>query len=230
MADQVQTSAAQNNTQAAAVDTSNKVSDQTSVDSGTLIGGEGAANAESKGTVQPPTQTSTEKVDDSKGKVPGESKPDVAPEKYEAFKVPEGQALDPKMVEKFTGIAKELNLSQDKAQKLIDLSVEQAKQIVDSQESQMKVVRETWRNEIKNDADFGGTKFNDTITQASRVVNKYGSPEFKKFLVLTGYGDNPEVIKTFAKIGKVLSEDRAVDGKAGSGSEKSAAQVIYGTK
>ena len=49
-----------------------------------------------------------------------EAKEDAAPESYADFKAPEGVELNSAVVDSFKGIAKKLNLSQEKAQAVID--------------------------------------------------------------------------------------------------------------
>src|SRR5882762_10933205 len=50
----------------------------------------------------------------------GEKPPAGAPEKYEDFKLPDGYKMDETASKEVTAMFKELNLSQDQAQKLVD--------------------------------------------------------------------------------------------------------------
>src|SRR5579863_3544340 len=54
-----------------------------------------------------------------------EPKPSAAPDKYTDFKAPDGYTLDPATIEAATPIFKELGLSQDAAQKLVDFHATQ---------------------------------------------------------------------------------------------------------
>jgi len=163
------------------------------------------------------------KPGDDKGKKPAEG----APEKYETFTAPEGVTLDQEMLGRFTGVAKELNLPQVGAQKLVDLAAEHAKNILAQQQTKWSEIRQEWVNEIKTDKEFGGEKFNETVVSAKRALSKFGSPKMVEFLESTGYGDNAELIRFLARVDKGTREDKIVDGDPAGGAPKSAADVIY---
>jgi len=148
---------------------------------------------------------------------------------YEDFSLPEGMSLDKEALGKFQTVAKELNLSQENAQKLVDIATEQTQSLVKKQQDQWLEVRKNWVNEIKNDQEFGGEKFTETIERAKRTLKEYGSEEFLSALEQTGFGDNPEMVKLLARLDKAMSEDTLVDGAPTRGAnQRSAAQVIYG--
>lgn len=164
------------------------------------------------------------------GKKPEDAKPEAAktegaPEKYE-FNMPEGVTLAKETLGKFEGLAKELNLSQDKAQKLVDLALDHTKNLVEDQAKQWGEIREGWVNDLKNDKEFGGDKFPETCERAKRTLRTFGSESFFSFLESTGFGDNGELIRMFAKIDKHIGEDKLVDG-AYTGPKKSAADLLY---
>jgi hypothetical protein len=210
---------AQNNTQAAATTTEN-VTQQS-----TLLGSEpqanAPANAQATGTTPPAQAAATDK---------GQSKTQVgAPETYTSFTLPEGVVIEPAMLSKITAEMKAANLTQEQAQKFIDLSTENSKSIIETQAREWKSIRETWVGEIKNDKEYGGQKFGETIERANRALNKFGTPELKTFLANSGYGDSPELIKLLAKVDKAVGEDKSVDGNTSAHAGKTAAQVIYGS-
>lgn len=154
------------------------------------------------------------------------SKEEGAPETYADFTMPEGMETDEGVLGKFTGVAKELNLTQEQAQKLIDISAENAKALMDKQREVWRETREKWVASIKTDKEFGGSKYAETLAYAKRTIREFGTTELKTFLTDTGYGDNPDLIKFLAKAGKALSDDRLVEGKAPS-LTKSPAEKMY---
>lgn len=181
--------------------------------------------------------TANEEVKDTDKEVKEETKEevkeevkDVAPEKYEDFKFPEGITFDEGIFSKFTDLAKGLNLSQDNAQKVMDLAIENMNHVQKVQEDAWKKTRENWVKEIKTDKEFGGEKFNETLERSKRVMNKYFDKDVLTFLDNTGFGDNPALIKGLAKIDKAFSEDISVNGEPNSVVVKSHAERIYGTK
>lgn len=136
-----------------------------------------------------------------------------APEKYESFTLPEGLELNPELLGKFEELAKGYNLTQDKAQGLVDMASQLVADVQKKQAEQWDKIRDQWVKDIKEDKEFGGAKFGETMERANRTVRSFFSDVFVKFIQDTGYGDNPELIKGLAKIDKALSEDKVVDGK-----------------
>lgn len=143
-----------------------------------------------------------------------EDKDAGAPETYEDFVLPEGMEVDSKLLEEFTPIAKELNLTQDQAQKLVDL---QAKAVKDASESSMKAWEDTrneWKEASKSDAEFGGLKFDESIAAAKKALVTFGTDELKEALEVTGTGDHPEFIRFLVRVGKAVGEDKMHIGDA----------------
>lgn len=166
------------------------------------------------------------KEGDPKDPKAAKPKDEGAPEKYETFVAPEGVTLDTEMLGKFSSVAKELNLPQAGAQKLVDLAVEHSKQIIASQAQQWQEIRQEWVSEIKADKEFGGEKFNETVVSAKRALGKFGSEKLVQFLDSTGYGDNAELIRLLARVDKATREDKIVDGDPAK-ANKSAAETLY---
>ena len=69
-------------------------------------------------------------------------------------------------------------------------------------------IRAMWVSQIKSDPEYGGDRFNVTLDDARRALSRFdGSGWIRAMLDETGYGDNPEVIKLCAQIGRSLAED-----------------------
>ena len=122
------------------------------------------------------------------------------------------------MMDKFTPIAKELGLSNEKAQKLVDLY---ADQVVNQQKAQAQAWANTlnsWATEVKSDKEIGGSELPTTIKAALNVVDKYGTPELRQLIDAPspanpkgmGLGNNPEFIRVLARIGKAMGEDQTI--------------------
>jgi hypothetical protein len=156
--------------------------------------------------VQPGAQTDGQQAPTAK---PGESAQPVAEIVYE-FKTPEGVELDKTSVDEFTAIAKELKLPKDAAQKVVDLAV---KREAGRLEAHKTMVGE-WAETVKADKELGGDKLDQTLATAKKAID-LGPPELKEMLNTTGLGNHPAVVKWAYTIGKALSEDRFVSGKAG---------------
>lgn len=150
-----------------------------------------------------------------------------APEKYE-FTAPEGKAYDPAILESFSGAAKEANLTQDAAQKLIDTMVPtlQARQA-----DQLKAIHQEWQNASTADKEFGGEKLTENLGVARKALDTFATPELRTLLETTGLGNHPEMLRLLYRAGKAISEDKFVGGAAAGGnSGKSVAERLYGGK
>ena len=134
-----------------------------------------------------------------------------APEKYEEFKTPENTKLDPAVLETFSTKARELNLSQEKAQALLDWY---AKEIVPNtvaqQQEQWTNTLNGWKESAKTDKEFGGDKFDANIALAQRALNTFATPELGKYVVDSGLGNHPEFIRLMVRVGQSMSEDKFI--------------------
>ena len=129
------------------------------------------------------------------------------PEAYADFAMPEGVELDSELLAEAAPIFKELKLSQEQAQKLVDF---QAKQVQAGEANRVDAFNQLmndWQTESKNDKEFGGDKFDENVKVAQSAINKFGTPGLKQLLEEHGVGNHPEVIRFMVKVGKLTSED-----------------------
>lgn len=170
---------------------------------------------------------------------PAEAKPDDkpvektgAPEAYEEFKLPEGYSLDEELGGSLKEAAKEMNLTQEQAQKLADLGAKQAQKFQEQQATAIEKARGEWAESAKTDKEFGGDKFGDNLAVAKKAMEAYASPELKTLLNQTGLGSHPEFIRLMWKAGQAISEDRFDTGRSANASapSKTAADRLYGNK
>lgn len=134
----------------------------------------------------------------------------VIPEKYE-FKVPEGMKLDPLMAEGYTPLFKELGLTQDQAQKLIDKNFELGPKMLEAANKQVadEIAKETadWAKTARADKEYGGANFEKNMVIANQALAAFATPELRQVLVESGYANHPELVRLFWKIGQKLGED-----------------------
>lgn len=177
----------------------------------TTTGQTAATGAEAQGQQQ---QQSTEQQTAAEGqsdtaKIEEAKKPDGAPEKYEFANA--GQ-LDGAVVESFSEIARELNLPQDAAQKVLD---KMAPVIQSQQMDRIEAARTQWLEDAKVDKEFGGEKLQENLSLAKKAMDAFATPELRVLLNESGLGNHPEVIRVFVRAGKAISEDRLVTGAQG---------------
>ena len=149
--------------------------------------------------------------------------PEGAPESYE-FKAPEGTQFDDAVLGAFSEVAKELNLPQDQAQKVLD---KMAPVIAARQAEQFETARNDWAEAAKTDKEFGGEKLTENLGVAKKALDTFATPELRALLDASGLGNHPEVIRVFYRAGKAISEDRFVGGKQGQQAQQTVAQRMY---
>lgn len=154
-----------------------------------------------------------------------DDKPEGAPEKYE-FQAAEGVELDTEALKEFEPVARDLNLTNEQAQKLVDAYPKILAGVQQRQAEAWQQTTEQWAADVKADKEIGGDKLTSNLSAAQRALDQFGTPELKEYLNTTGLGNHPDLVKTFVKIGKAMSEDGMVTG--GNDGQRSAAEVLYG--
>lgn len=182
------------------------------------------AAAASPDATQADADTEKAPGDASDGEKTEGDKPQGAPEKYE-FTAPEGAILDAEAVAEFEPLAKELELTNDKAQKLVDFQTK----LVQKQQQQWDKTVESWESAIRSDKEIGGEALKQNITAAQRAISEFGTPELKAALDTTRMGNHPELVRVFARIGKAMAEDTFVAGSKPAAQKKSDADVLFGS-
>jgi hypothetical protein len=150
-------------------------------------------------------------------------KEDNTPEEYEKFKIPDGQEYLEDQAQEFSEIAKDLKLSQEQAQKLVDLQV----RINQKYSDQLNETSEKWLTESKNTF---GNKFNNVLSTASKGLDfAFGDDVgfVKEVLNNTRLGNNQAFIKGFYNIGKQVQESGFVAGSGNTAPSKTTAEILY---
>ena len=185
---------------------------------GAEAGGQQQQATEGQATQGQPTEgTKTEGEQAKTDEKPG------APEKYE-FKAPEGQEFSSEVLGKFSEAAKDLNLPQEAAQKLLDKI---APAFAERQANALEAARVQWESDAKADKEFGGDKLDENLAVAKKALDQFGTPELRTLLNESGLGNHPEIIRVLYRAGKAISEDRIVTGGGGQSAPQSVAQRMY---
>lgn len=161
------------------------------------------------------------------GAKPGEApKQEGAPEKYADFKLPEGVEIKKPLLEAFTAAAKELNLSQTAAQKLVDLQAQNVVSEIHERLTAFNAQVEEWGKQTR---EAFGAEWNKQSLAASKAVERFGSPELRQLLNDSGLGNHPEMVKMFARVGLAISEDTPVDGRKAGGDKVPTEKLMFPT-
>ena len=137
-----------------------------------------------------------------------------APENYEFnSKVADApQELDSEVLTAFGDVAKELDLPQEDAQKVLN---KVAPVIQERQAKMLEQVRADWANESQSDEEFGGEALTENLNVAKQALDAFGTDAFKSLLQETGFGNHPEIIRFMYRAGKAISEDSYVGNSQG---------------
>lgn len=151
-----------------------------------------------------------------------EPTPVGAPEAYTPFNVGEGKTLDEGVFAEAAPLLKELGLSQEGAQKLVDFYAKQQQAAVDKLYSEFAETRQNWRKETEAYVGTNGRQIKADIGSALNTIfaKPDGTPnaerigQFRDFMDMTGAGDNPAFVEAFHKMAKLVTEGKAVTGNA----------------
>ena len=160
-------------------------------------------------------------------KKPEEKAPEVVALALKDVKLPEGFTLDEKTFGDFSKFLTDPALTpQQRAQGLIDMQIAREKAISEQGTQAFTDLQNTWREQVKNDPEIGGAKYDATVAGIGKLMEKYADEPTRQVFETTGAGNNPLIVKMFAKMAKDLAEGGPVPGDPGA-SAQSLASKIY---
>jgi hypothetical protein len=152
---------------------------------------------------------------------------DGVPKEYEAFALPEGVEMDTDMAEKISPLFKELGMTQDNAQRLVDFYADGVARVHNASIQAWADQQAEWQQASENDPEYGKGKYDASLVIAKSAVRELGGTALMKAIEETQMGSHPEVIRAFWKIGLAMKEDGVEIGKAAGGRELTAAERIF---
>lgn len=164
-----------------------------------------------------PIPETTKEPSGSTDPKPGEKAPVGAPEAYADFTAPEGYTIDKALIEKALPIFKELNLTQDQAQKLVSLQTERELAAAKAPQEAYNAMREVWQKEVFADKTLSNGKellpeVKARIGSAINSLDPKVATEFREVMDTTGVGDNPAFVRALDAWAKALGEGKPVIG------------------
>lgn len=201
--------------------------------------GQGTPNPAPVEVVKPVDATAVAKPGEAAAAVkPAEANPTpaaapVVPDKYD-LKLPEGSPLKPESVEKIASFAKERGLSNEQAQAILQRDHEAQVSFAEANKpgtgSEWKARVQGWEQAALADKEIGGSEeaLKANAELGRRVVTKFFPESVSKFLSDTGFGSNPDIIRGFAKLGKMMSDDQLVIPGGSAGNKRSMEDIFYG--
>ncbi len=147
------------------------------------------------------------------------------PPSYDGLTPPEGVSFAPETLEAFKTLAREINLTQEQAQKLVEYESSLAvRGHADAQEEKRRTL-ERWAQQTRT---LYGAKLEEEISFALRAADMFGGPDFRALLEDTGLGNHPVIIRMLSGVGKAIGEDSFPGGKSAAPQDKTFAEALYG--
>lgn len=197
------------------------LADATTTAAAAAVATPGAANADTKAGDSAPAANAGTPAG-AAAAATTEAKPEtpasVVPETYD-LKLPADSKADPAIVERTAAIARELGLSNEAGQKLLETVhaevVARESAIADA----AKPGGTAWKENVDRlaavalaDPEVGGSpeKLAANVDLGKAVLTKFFPAEVKDFLNETGLGSDPRVLRGLVKIAKSMSEGSLV--------------------
>lgn len=170
-----------------------------------------------------------------------ETKADKAPESYDfkSIELPEGIQYDDELAKKFEPVARELNLSQDDASKLVNMLVEHQKEqlgnrkeiIAEFKRQELEATKIEYQKLLNSDKEISGKgeeHYNAYLDVAIKGYKEFASDELMNVVEQHGLNLHPVVIKHFYRLGKLCGQDSIQNSQTPIGEKQSAADILYG--
>jgi hypothetical protein len=153
--------------------------------------------------------------------------------KYE-LRSPEGSLLQPSQLEEIAAFAKAQGFSNEQAQGFVDHASKAVASYVKANEVDgplWKARVDGWKNQVLADKELGGTSevLAATVAHGERALDHFFPKSIRQWLDSSGFGSHPDVLRGFAKIGKLMQDDKIVVPGAQSDGKKSIEEVFYGS-
>lgn len=176
----------------------------------------GGAKADD-GKDTPPAPGSADTNPDG-GKKPGDGKQDTPQDPYKDLSLPDGAAVDEKEMANYKNLAKELNLTAESAQAILNF---EAKRL----QAGAAAAAAAWQEQVKQEH---GDKLPTVMATCARAINQFGGDELRTLLDQTGLGNHPILVRAFYQAGSLLKEDKQAGSSGSAKADVTFAQALYG--
>lgn len=148
------------------------------------------------------------------------------PAAYE-LTAPEGYPISGGALKGLNEMCMSANLSEEQGKAVMAYMQGNYTTALAAQQQAMQAQAKTWIGEFQADKEFGGDKFNASVADAQRALLTFDQGgTIGRMLKETGYGNNPDVLRIFARVGRALGEDRLV-GKGGGAEDRPLEDRMY---
>ncbi len=146
--------------------------------------------------------------------------------RYE-FALPEGMALDAGLAEAMSPVLKDIGLTRGQAQALAGALAAHRQAEAGSGAKEWADIQTGWVDSARRDAEIGGSRWDASVATAQAALSRFGTPGLRSFLMESGGGNHPEVIRFMARVGNAIADDRPESGGGGAGQTLEAAHLLF---
>lgn len=153
--------------------------------------------------------------------------PEKAPEAYDfTGSLPEGYSLDETTAQGFGNVCREMNLTNEQANTMAKFGFDFIGQIQAAQEAQALQQSKDWATQTRTEL---GANFEKTVSLAGAGIERLEReiPELRSILNENGLGNRLPIVKLFARIGEMVSEDQGGTLSNRSNMEATGYQALY---
>lgn len=133
------------------------------------------------------------------------------------IELPEGVEIDAKMLEGFTGAAKEAGLDSKSASAVAAWYAGQVKGQAEANTKAVEKQSDVWADELSKDVNFGGKNLAVSSAAARRAILQFGGQNLADQLHDMGLGNHPGLCRAFSRVGAAIGEDTTHVDTAGAG-------------
>ncbi len=145
--------------------------------------------------------------------VPGNVPPPVvAPERYDLAL--DGFTIDPALVQNADPVLRDIGLTNAAANKLLpvarDIMARTQESLVRQIEYAAAAQKKTWHDAFVADPEIGGAHRGETEHFAAKALDALGYLQghpFRQALNDSGFGNHPDLLRAFRRLGELLGED-----------------------
>lgn len=153
--------------------------------------------------------------------------PEKAPEAYDfTGSLPEGYSLDETTAQGFGNVCREMNLTNEQANTMAKFGFDFIGQIQAAQEAQALQQSKDWATQTRTELR---ANFEKTVSLAGAGIERLEReiPELRSILNENGLGNRLPIVKLFARIGEMVSEDQGGTLSNRSNMEATGYQALY---
>ena len=189
---------------------------------------ESSASSLATGAIESNESTETDGEDSTESEV-ADAKEKSEDQEY-SLELGEESLLDEGFLEEVESFAKEKGLSKEVAQEWVAKQEAFIKEQVDLAQEKQDEEIEAWKQSVIDDPKMGGDNLKQTVSNARKVVERFGGEELSQILNDTGFGNHPVIVGFLAQIGSLMNEDSLILPGEGMAKEQSLEDLFYGTK